>query len=400
MTSSKCTLDLGAAFETVPEDEADNIDETAEIGVSLQDKRALGDKTQLGKLLRGVHPKSHGCLKAEFTIRDDIEEQYRVGLFASPGKIYKTWIRFSNASVLREDDLKANDKGERQNGSRGMAIKVMDVDGEMLSQDDGRNNQDFLMINTPMFAFANVRDYLRLERILARDTLGADPKAYFIPAVLAQLGEPKEGEPAEITGKRNFLRDIVTKDPLLNNLSNEDLKGTFASAKVAALISSKVVRNPLQVQYFGAAPFLFGAGQAMKFSVAPCVSTEQPPFEEITPDNPSKDYLREALAQSVNCGEDICFNFMIQTRSVDTDNLNIEDTTTTWPGEETGYTNVATIIIKVPQTPQANDELEHCEKLAFNPWHSLIDHQPLGGINRLRRKVYFKSAQHRQAQGY
>lgn len=400
MTSSKCEFDLGAEFENVPVDEIENIDETAAIGVSLQDKRAQNDETQHGILLRGVHPKSHGCLKAEFTINNDIEEKYRVGLFSHPGKVHEAWIRFSNASVLREDDLKANDKGERQNGSRGMAIKVMDVDGKMLSQDDGRNNQDFLMINTPMFAFANVRDYLRLERILARDPLGADPKAYFIPAVLAQLGEPKEGEPAEVTGKRKFLRDIVTKDPLLNSLSNEDLKGTFASAKIAALISSKVVRNPIQVQYFGAAPFLFGSGQAMKFSVAPCVSTEQSPFEKITPDNPSKDYLHEALAQSVNCGEDICFNFMIQTRSINTDNLNIEDATTTWPGEETGYINVATITIKVPQTPQATDELEHCEKLAFNPWHSLVDHQPLGGINRLRRKVYFNSAQHRQARGY
>ena len=47
-----------------------------------------------------------------------------------------------------------------------MAIKVLDVEGEMLSEDEGRANQDFLMINTPEFAFANVRDYLRLNRIM------------------------------------------------------------------------------------------------------------------------------------------------------------------------------------------------------------------------------------------
>jgi len=400
MISSTDEPDLGAPFETIPADETGNIDETATLGASLQDKRAGRDESQDGKVLRGVHAKSHGCVKAKFTIRDDIEKCYRVGLFAHPGKVHDAWIRFSNAAVLREDDLKANDQGIRQNGSRGMAIKVMDVDGEMLVKDDGRCNQDFLMINTPAFAFANVRDYLRLQRILARDALGADPKAYFFPAVLAQLGEPKDGEPAEITGKRQFLRNIVAADPLLSDLSNEELQGTIASAKVAALITAKAVRNPMQIQYFGAAPFLFGPDRVMKFSVAPVLATEQLPFEDITSDAPSKDYLHEALARTMSCSVDICFNFMIQTRKTDGDNLNIENATTLWPGEDNGYVTVATITIEAPQEVHAPHELEHCEKLAFNPWHSLAAHQPLGGINRLRRKVYVDSAQHRKAQGY
>lgn len=42
----------------------------------------------------------------------------------------------------------------------------MDVNGKMLGQDYGKNNQDFLMINTPEFAFANVRGYRRLNSIL------------------------------------------------------------------------------------------------------------------------------------------------------------------------------------------------------------------------------------------
>ena len=120
-------------------------------------------------LLRGVHPKSHGCVRAKFTVDDDLDESHRVGLFATPGKTFEAWIRYSNAAVLREDDLKAADPTKpdaRSNGSRGMAVKVLDVGGEMLSEDQGRANQDFLMINTPEFAFANVRDYLRLNRVL------------------------------------------------------------------------------------------------------------------------------------------------------------------------------------------------------------------------------------------
>lgn len=398
-----------APFETVPAGEVGEIDETATLTVDLQDKRADQDESQEGRRLRGVHAKSHGCVKAEFVVRDDIEEKYRVGLFAQPGKVHEAWIRFSNAAVLLEHDLKAG-----KNGSRGMAIKVVDVEGEMLSTDKGRSNQDFLMINTPEFAFANVRDYLRLNRILARSPKGDDPTSYFSPAVLAQLGqhlkqlgEPVDGEPAEVTAKRKHLQTnvedlqrAVAREPLLNNLSADDLKGTFASAGVAVKISQQTVRNPMQVQYFGAAPFLFGAGQAMKFSAAPCTATAQAAFDEITADYPSKDYLREALSQTMNGKQDVCYDFKIQVRSVDADALNIEDATTIWPDELANYVDVARIIIKVPQSPHTPEALEHCEKLAFSPWHALAAHRPLGGINRLRRKVYSESATHREAYGY
>ena len=37
------------------------------------------------------------------------------------------------------------------------------------------------------------------------------------------------------------------------------------------------------------------------------------------------------------------------------------------------------------------------EELVFNPWQSLAAHQPLGGINRLRKPVYLSSAEHRGA---
>ncbi len=389
-----------APFETVPAGEASEIDETAALGVRLQDQRAQQDKSQEGLLLRGVHAKSHGCVKAEFVVRGDFKEKYRVGLFGNHGKVHEAWIRFSNAAVLREDDLKANKDSVRQNGSRGMAIKVMDVEGEMLSKDNGQSNQDFLMINTPEFAFANVRDYLRLNRILVRSSKGNEATPYFLPAILAQLGDPKDGEPAVVAGKRKFLQAVIEKDPLLNKLSKHELKGTFASAKVAAKISRQTVRNPMQVQYFGAAPFLFGADRAMKFSAAPCTAIKQAEFVGITADNPSKDYLREALSQTMKGKQDVCYDFGVQVRSVDADVLNIEDATTTWPDEVAGYVNVARITIKVPQSPHTPEALEHCEKLAFSPWHSLAVHRPLGGINRLRRKVYSESARHRGASGY
>ena len=382
----------GAEFETVPPGEQEEIDELVDLTVELQDKRK---PSQDGKLFRGVHAKSHGCVKAEFAINRDIAETYQVGLFAEPGKVHEAWIRFSNASVLREDDLKANDEGIRQNGSRGMAIKVMDVDGEMLDTDDGRNNQDFLMINTPEFAFANVRDYLRLNRILKRSEKGDVGKPFFFPAAVK--------DPRLPDAVRAQLQAAIDNDPLLKDLTPPDLARTFASAQVVGKIESQTVRNPMQVRYFGAAPFLFGDGRVMRFSAAPCGTPPvQAPFANITPDNPSPNYLREALTATMSGQEAVCFDFKVKVRSAGSDGLNIEDATTSWPETAGDWEEVdlAKVTIPAPQMPDTPEAREQCERLAFNPWHSLAAHQPLGGINRLRRGVYSASAKNRRAKGY
>ncbi|MGJ0515328.1 MAG: hypothetical protein ACR65O_06190 [Methylomicrobium sp.] len=109
---------------------------------------------------RGVHPKSHGCVQAVFEIDPDLSKEYQVGLFAKPGKQYKSIIRFSNLTTLVGPNI---DMSGRY-CSQGMAIKLFNVDGKMLSDDKNGNNHDFLMINQPNFTFANIEDYLRLHR--------------------------------------------------------------------------------------------------------------------------------------------------------------------------------------------------------------------------------------------
>jgi hypothetical protein len=395
-----------AAFEVVPPGEAEQIRATAEIMTKLQDRRAATVNEPKGILLRGVHPKSHGCVKAEFVINKEIDEKYRVGLFATPGKKFDAWIRYSNAAAVVADDLQLGpvQQGpdqERKNGSRGMAIKILNVEGNVLSLDEGQQNQDFLMINTPMFAFSDVRTYLRLNEVLLNPKVspnGDKPDGFFLPLQL-------------LPAKKPLPR---ANDPVWGNIwvgfNSDDLKKTSKTLKVIKEeIEGKdnTVRNPLQVQYFGAAPFLFGEGRAMKFSAAPCAAVVQRDFEDRKNlADPSKDYLREALTQSMKGPENICFNFKIQTRSeaeLEVERAEamlevepIEDATTLWRDELTSYEEVARITIPVPQAPDAPESIGHCEKLAFTPFHSLAAHRPIGGINRLRHEVYESSATHRR----
>jgi catalase len=387
-----------AAFEVVPPGEAEQIRATAEIMTKLQDRRAATVNEPKGILLRGVHPKSHGCVKAEFVVNKEIDEKYRVGLFATPGKRFDAWIRYSNAAAVVDDDLQLGPDQERKNGSRGMAIKILNTEGDVLSLDEGQKNQDFLMINTPKFAFPDVRTYLRLNEALLRSPSGDSAADFFLPLQRVPAKEPLPR----------------ANDPDWGNMwvgfNSDDFKKTSKTIKIIkGEIEGKAntVRNPLQVQYFGAAPFLFGEGRAMKFSAAPCKAVEQRDFEDRKNlADPSKNYLREALTQSMKGPENICFNFKIQTRSeaeLEAERAEkmleeepIEDATTLWRDELTSYEEVARITIPVPQAPDAPESIEHCEKLAFTPFHSLAAHRPIGGINRLRHEVYESSATHRR----
>jgi hypothetical protein len=65
-----------------PEEETRQIEEVANLTEELLEMRYSAPRP----ILRGVHPKSHGCVRAAFEVNADIAENLRVGLFAVPGK--------------------------------------------------------------------------------------------------------------------------------------------------------------------------------------------------------------------------------------------------------------------------------------------------------------------------
>ncbi len=359
------------AFEIIPDDEATQITDIAAKTMELQNKRAVVlAELQQGQKLRGVHPKTHGCVVGELVINEDIPADLQVGLFSKPGQKYETLIRYSNASVRLSPDLENG-----ANSSRGMAVKVFAVDGDMLVNDKGANNQDFLMINTPAFAFPNVRSYQRLTNALVESPSGGDPTAAFTPA---------------------------------EDWTAEDVANIKKTGIAVGKIKSRIVRNPLEVQYFAAAPSAFGDGRVMKFSAAPCGGEkQQAAFED--PSAVTENYLHQALVATMNQEEKVCLDLKVQVVDIDqvkADRVKtdvsgdiIEDATREWDEAEFPFINVATITLPTPQAVDLSDAVQlDCKSQAFNPWHSLAAHQPLGGINRLRKPVYINSAGNRSGQ--
>ena len=495
-------------FEITPPNEQERIDDIAQKTVLLQQKRADKIETQIG-VLRGVHPKSHGCVVADLSINQNIASNLQVGLFSNPGNRYKALVRFSNASVQISADVE-----DGKNGSRGMAIKVFDVNGDVLIADKGNKNQDFLMINTPSFAFPNVRSYQRLTNALLDSEDGTSPDGAFRPStdwsdedflniektrkVLQQIAiktvrnplevqyfaaapssfgsnrvmkfsaEPCSGEkeqesfddPSLGISTENYLhnalaftmskKENVCFDLKIQVISAEQvtahrdrIKGTregdliedaslvwneeeIPFTKVAKLIlrgpqnidllndeqKACEVRNPLEVQYFAAAPSSFGNNRVMKFSAEPCAGEiQQESFDDPSLGIATDNYLHDALAFTMSKKENVCFDLKIQVISAEQvtahrDRIKgtregdlIEDASLVWNEEEIPFTKVAKLILRGPQNIDLlNDEQKACESQAFNPWHSLVQHKPLGGINRLRKPVYVSSAAHRQKQ--
>ncbi len=339
-------------LEPIPPGELAQIDETAELTVKLQDQRY----PEPDKALRGVHPKSHGCVNATFEINPDLHKTQQVGLFSTPGKKYEALIRFSNAAVRVDPDLDGF-----KHGSRGMAIKVLDVEpgAEMLQEDHGARNHDFLMINTPAFAFANVRDYLRLTTVIHENN--DDPGLFFAPL-----------------------------NPEVPGFTDEERARTLRSFQVVQEIQSLPVANPLGVRYFSAAPYLFGPKRVMHFSVVPA-GGEEP---QLFPSDISENYLHNALRDRMKEKKEVVFDFQLQVRDQSEPDLGIEDATTVWDEKSHPFDTYARITIP-PQVVADPKEGDNCEDMAFTPWHALPSHRPVGGINRLRKKVYIASADHR-----
>lgn len=357
-------------FEKVPDDEPAQIDDIANLTVQLLDRRY----SSAPRVLRGVHPKDHGCVEATFTVAENIKPEHRVGVFKHPGRQYRSVIRFSNASALVTPDtpLEQTAQGQvRAHGSRGMAIKLYDVQGDRLVPNDGERSQDFLMINQPVFAFANVEDYQALNRAMVAHPQER-PDAFF-----ARMGAPDP-----VGGRAQRTLGIIRQ-----------VKSLLSSApSPAAFTHQAPPLSPFDNHYFSAAPFLFGKDRVMKFSANPV----NPMTGEVGDAVNDPDYLRNALRERMAKagGNDICFDFQIQVRTAeqigDIDSQ-IEDMCTEWKDE---FVTVARIAIP-PQDVTSPERQEFCETLFYTPWHGLDDHRPIGGINRMRRKVYDVSADRR-----
>ncbi|MEB2787021.1 SRPBCC family protein [Algoriphagus persicinus] len=286
------------------------------------------------KMLRQVHTKMHGCVKATFAVVKDLPEKLKVGVFAWEPKDYHAWVRFSNGNTKPQKDKKKD--------IRGVAIKLLGVPGEKILEDELlAETQDFLLMSSETFFAKTIKELSKL--------LKAMTSANFIKSKLF------------------FLNPLLW--PII-------LRAT--KSKVAC-------KNPLDIPYWSTQPYQFGTiDSAVKYHLRPS------PSNTIVVENTTDyNYLRYNLAQTLHDNE-AKFDFFVQFQT-DAEAMPIEDPTVAWSSQ---YIKVATLTIHA-QVFDSNAQIEFGDNLSFNPWHSLPVHRPLGAFNRVRRRVYETMAKFR-----
>lgn len=299
---------------------------------------SLQAQQQTGPDLRQIHSKSHGLLWGELIIEPHLSEDLRVGLFKTP-QTYPVWIRFSNGGSPQK---RGTFNSDSQPDVRGIAIKVINVDGQKVL-DDEEKTQDFILNNYPIFLTKDVRDY----------------------ADLAKAGS------GQLTPERM-----------------EELTYAFA---ILQKIGSKKIGNPLLIQYWSMAPFKFG-DKFVKFSVKP-QQPEQPP--ETIPE--SENYLREAIVKYLTLeGKEASFDFLIQFY-VDDEKTPIENHVQEWQEADSPFIKVATV--RIPSQKFDFEERKRLDEgMLFSPWHTLLEHEPVGSVNLSRKRLYSELAKYRREQ--
>jgi catalase len=289
------------------------------------------------RYLRDAHAKAHGCVQAEVSVAADLAPALRQGVFSEAGKTWQAWVRLSNGNAYPQFD--------NMKDARGMAIKLLDVPGaQLLSSQQGRGEQDFVMFNHANFFVSDVAEY--------------------------QQNVAAQADGKKITA---FLPGWDPRQWQLRHLS------------IALATLSEAPPSPLLTTYFSVSPYRFGNLNA-KFRVTP----EAGSCAAYTPPTQNRDlpnFLRTALYQQLSSDrQPACFALQIQLQDA-TRYMPIEDTSVQWKESDAPFQTVAHIRVPAQDfdTPEQN---LMCDNLSFNPWHGIEAHRPIGGINRLRKAVY------------
>ncbi len=316
-------------------------------GLALAEERAIPDEeahlqsiidsftTQMkllwkpGGFERGGNTKTHGMVRGEFVVHEGLPAPLRHGVFAEPRR-YRAWVRFSGPGPYVTPDIE-------DPGFMSISIKLMGVPGPKL-MDEERHTQDFFGVSPPTFVTPDTKANAHLQKYSVQN--------------------------AQIFHFVNFSRPHVL-DLIMQGLW------------------IKTQSSPLEAPYFSCVPYLLGEGQAMQYSVWPTSKTRT--RVPRLPFRPPDDYLRDAMVATL-AREDVALDFRVQLQT-DPHLMPIENNGVLWPERLSPRVSVATL--RLPkQTFNSPAQMEFAKRLAYNPWHSIPEHRPLGNQSRARRRMY------------
>ncbi|WP_158811304.1 catalase family protein [Beijerinckia sp. L45] len=339
-------LRFDSSMETIGKDEA----KTNEGLIETLGKISESTFEHSGHATRSVHAKAHGVLRGDFTVVEGLPLHLAQGLFARPGR-YEVAMRFSTLPGDILDDSVST--------PRGLAIKLVGVQGPRLPGSEADTTQDFVMVNGPAFSAPNAEKFLGVLKVLAATT----DKVEGVKKVVSAIAQ----------GTESIIEAFGGKSPTITTMGGQ--KET----------------NILGETFFSQVPILYGDYVA-KYSVAPVgvlKTLTDAPID--TTDNPNA--LRNAVSEHF-AGNGGDWEFRVQL-CTDLATMPIEDATVVWPEDKSPYVVVARLHVEQQPSWSPTEVAAIDDGLSFSPWHGLFAHRPLGSVNRARNTTYASSANFR-----
>jgi hypothetical protein len=304
-----------------------------------------------GHAIRSVHAKSHGLIEGRLIVSEGLPAHLAQGLFARGG----TYPMVMRISTIPGDLLDDN-----VSTPRGMAVKVMGVDGARLPGSEGATTQDFVLVNGPAFGAPTAKKFLGVVKLVAKTT---DKAPGLKKAFSAALQVIEKG-----------IEALGGKSPTLTALGGHP------------------ETHVLGETYYSQAPLLYGDYIA-KISVAPSSAGLKALTNAKVDLDDEPNGLRQAVVDhfATQGGE---WEIRAQL-CTDLESMPVEDASVVWPEDKSPYVTVGRIVAE-PQDAWSEARAGVVDdRLAFSPWHGLAAHRPLGSVMRVRRRVYEMSAKFR-----
>src|SRR4029077_12019840 len=291
-----------------------------------------------GGFERGGNTKTHGIVRGEFIVHDNLPDKFRCGIYAQP-QTFRAWVRFSGPGPYITPDID-------DVGFMSISIKLIGVPGAKL-MDEEKFTLDMFGVSTPTFVTQDIKSNAHLQKWSVKN--------------------------AQIFHFINFDQP---------HMADMIMQGLWV----------KTQSSPFEAPYFSCVPYLLGEGQAMQYSVWP-KTNKKTPIPRL-PLRPPDDYLRNAMVKALSEG-DVEFDIRLQMQT-DPHLMPIENNAVLWPEKLSPRVSVATL--RLPrQKFNSPAQMEFAKRLSYNPWHCIAEHRPLGNQSRARRRMYAELSRLRHA---
>jgi hypothetical protein len=334
------------AIESPHPNESQTFDEIAATMLDIAKK--VGERQR--HTVRAVHAKSHGLLQAEVTVMEGLPDELRQGLFATPAS-YPAILRLStNPGDILSDHIST---------PRGMAMKIIGVEGEMLPNHAGQLTQDFVMVNAKSFAAPNADAFLKSLKQLLPHVDDSEALKQTVSSV-AQVAE-------------SALELVGTESAALKGFGHPPT-------------------HPLGETFSTVTPIRFGQFVA-KLALVPVSQNLTQLTGKPLPHAHNWNALKDAIV-AFFATQTAIWELRVQL-CTDLEKMPVEDASTQWDESLSPYIAVAQVTV-TPQNAYSDARRVFVDELlSFNPWHALAAHRPLGNIMRARFKSYRASSHFR-----